>query len=104
MKRPLLILTTALCVSAISAQAEAFCGDPTQSCSQAFSKSGADPQDGTTSSRGFDAQTGRQWSGNTTRFGNFTLYSGMSQGGSWNNPQSRFGDRFDNLTGQNSQS
>jgi hypothetical protein len=103
MNMPLLVLTAALCVSAISGQAQAYCGDSAQSCSQAFSKDVRNPQDGTTSSQGFDAQTGRQWSGNTTRFGDFTLYSGMSQGGSWINPQSRFGDRSDNATGRNSQ-
>jgi hypothetical protein len=103
MKMPLLVLTAALCVSVISGQAEAYCGDPTQSCSKAFSKDAVNPQDGTTSSQRFDAQTGRQWSGNTTRFGNFTLYGGASQDGSLNNPQSRFGDRLGNPAALNSQ-
>jgi len=103
MKKPFWVLIAALCISAISGQAEAFCGDPAQGCSQAFSNGALNPQDGTTNSQGFDAQTGRQWSGNTTKFGSFTLYSGISQGSSWNNPQSRFGDRFDNGMGRNSQ-
>jgi hypothetical protein len=104
MKKPLLILTAALCVATVSGQAEAFCGDAVQGCSQAFTNGAANPQNGTTSAQGFDAQTGRQWSSDTTRFGNFTLRSGFSQGDSWNNPQSRFGDRFNNAAGLNSQS
>ena len=102
MKKPLLILTAALCVSAISGQAEAICGDPARGCSQAFSNGALSPQDGATNSQGFDSQSGRQWSGNSTRFGNFTLYGGVSQGDTWN--QSRFGDRFGNSTGANSHS
>jgi hypothetical protein len=104
MKKPLLVLTGVLCISAISGQAEAFCGDPARGCSQTFSNGAVNPQDGTTNSQGFDAQTGRQWSGNTTRFGNFSLYGGISQGDAWSNPQSRFGNRFDNSSGVNSQS
>jgi hypothetical protein len=104
MKKPLLVLTAALCVLAVSDQAQAFCGDAGQVCSHAFTNDTATPQDGTTSSQGFDARTGRQWSGNTTRFGNFSLYSGMSQGGSSSNPQSRSRDRLDNSMGRSSQS
>jgi len=104
MKTPVLVLTAALCVLAVSGQAQAFCGDSGQPCSHAFTNDTATAQDGTTNSQGFDARTGRQWSGNTMRFGNFSLYSGMSQGGSWSNPQSRFGDRLDTSTGRNSQS
>jgi hypothetical protein len=104
MKKPLLVLASALCVAAISGQAQAFCGDAAQSCSQAFTNGAANPQDGTTSSQGFDPQSGRQWSTDTTKFGNFTLHSGFSQGDSWNSPQARFGDRFNNAAGLNSQS
>ena len=100
MKQPLLVLTAALCVSAISGQAEAFCGDAARDCSQAFSNGALNLRDGPTSSPGFDSQPGRQWSGNSTRFGNFTLYGGVSQGDTWN--QSRLGDRFNNLSGANS--
>jgi hypothetical protein len=102
MKKPLLVLAAVLCVSAISGQAEAFCGDPAQGCSQAFSNGALNPQAGTTNSQGFGFQPERQWSGNSTRFGNFTLYGGVSQGDVWN--QSRFGDRFDNSAGANSHS
>ena len=104
MKKPVLVLTAALSVLAVWGQAQAFCGDPAQVCSRALTNDTATSQDDTTNSQGFDARTGRQWSGNTMRFGNFSLYGGISQGGSWSNPQSRFGDRLNSSTERSSQS
>ncbi len=99
------ILVTAVCAVMVSGQAEAFCGDATATCSQAFTGNQNSQPDGSiTPWQKFDAQTGDQWSGASTKFGNFSMYSGVSQGRDWNNPQARYGNGASlNSQGQSSE-
>jgi hypothetical protein len=86
-----------LCLASITTSASAFCGtgDPSQGCGRPFSGSDSAKQsDGDTTQQGFDAQTGNQWSTASHKMGDFTLYSGMSSGNSWDGRQRIFGNGF----------
>ncbi len=93
MKMRFLVLAMTVSAAMISGEAEAFCGDATASCSQAFTGNQSGQPDGAvTPWQKFAARTGDQWSGAGTKFGNFSLYSGVSQERDWNNPQARYGN------------
>ena len=91
MKKPFLILA-ALWISAISGQADAACWGGT--CIDADGNSyTANPTGGSAYTQNFNsAPSGEQGSMPSAKFGNFTLYSGVSQGNAWNNRPFRFGD------------
>ena len=98
MKKPFLILAAALCASAISGQANAACWGST--CIDADGNSyTANPTGGSASTRDFNnAPAGEQGSMASTKFGNFTLYSGVSQGNAWNNRPFHFGNGLNGST------
>ena len=50
--------------------------------------------DGETTQQGFDAQNGNQWSTTSHKMGDFTFYSGLSSGNSWDGRQRVFGNGF----------
>ena len=97
MKKPFLILAAVLCVSAISGPASAACWGGT--CIDADGNSyTADPTHGSTFRRDFSNDpAGQQGSMASTRFGNFTLYSGVSQGNAWDNRPTHFGNGMNGL-------
>jgi hypothetical protein len=87
--------TTAFCLIGITSSANAFCGtgDASQECGRPFSNSnGSTQSDGDTMQQGFDAQNGNQWSTTSHKMGDFTFYSGVSSGNSWDSRQRLFGN------------
>ncbi len=96
----LFAIVTVGVLAALSSQAEAFCGDAAASCGQAFSGPSSSLQDGTTPQwQGFSSQTGAQQPGQAMKFGNFSLYSSVSQGPDWNTPRARYGSSLANGAG-----
>jgi hypothetical protein len=102
MKKPFLIFAAALCVSAISGQADAACWGGT--CIDADGNSyTANPTGSSATTRNFNSgPAGEPGSMAGTRFGNFTLYSGVSQSNAWDNRPSHFGNGL-NGSASNSQ-
>src|SRR5579864_9652751 len=93
MNKVIFAATAALCTVGIVNSADAFCaaGDP-QVCAHPFADTGSALQsDGTATQKGFDARTGNQWSTSSRKFGDFTFYSGVSSGNSWDSRQRVFG-------------
>lgn len=97
MNKLIVAATTAFCWAGFCASASAFCvtGDASQGCPRPFSSSDSSKQpDGDTTLQGFDAQTGNQWSATSHKMGDFTFYSGVSSGNSWDGRQRVFGNGF----------
>jgi hypothetical protein len=95
MRRAILVAPLAVCLTVFAAPAWAFCvtGDGAQGCPLPFSNSSNSAQpDGVSTRQGFDAQSGSQWSSTTQKAGDFTFYSGVSSGNSWDARQRFFGN------------
>ena len=92
MKTRFLIFAAALFASTICGQANAACWGGT--CIDADGNSyTADPTRGGVSQRNFNnAPAGEQGPMASTKFGNFTLYSGVSQRNAWGDRPLRFGN------------
>ena len=97
MNKLFIAATTAFCLIGITSSASAFCGtgDASQEWGRPFSSGDITKQlDGDTTQQGFDAQNGNQWSSTSHKMGDFTFYSGMSSGNSWDGRQRVFGNSF----------
>ncbi len=91
MQKLLGIFAVALGAAVFSSQADAFCGDSAASCSSSFNSGSNSPQDGPAHWENFSGQAGNPSSAPAMKFGNFSLYGGVSQGFDRNNPQARYG-------------
>jgi hypothetical protein len=95
MNKLIVAIATAFCWAGFCASASAFCGtsDANQGCGRPFGNSNNSTQaDGETTQQGFDAQTGKQWSSTSHKMGDFTFYSGVSSGNSWDGRRRIFGN------------
>jgi hypothetical protein len=90
MNKLVVVAAMAFCWAGSCASANAFCvtGDVSQGCARPFGSSNSSAQaDGDITQQGFDAQTGKQWSTTSHKAGDFTFYSGISSGNSWDSRQ-----------------
>ncbi len=97
MNKLVVAATIAFCLAGVTTSASAFCvtDDASQGCPRPFNSGNSSTQsDGETTQQGFDTQTGNQWSATSHKMGDFTFYSGISSGNSWDGRQRVFGNGF----------